>query len=131
MNLCSLFLHPNNTTQSAAIRRDRPTPPRGGGARGGGLVTFVKEDIPFRVVQAYSGDEQYGTECLAVEIQLSQGRRFTLVNIYRAPNRDGGQGRPGFDHIRVPVIPFVMAGDWNAHSPFGMTFILETGGEMP
>ena len=99
------------------IRRDRPTPPRGGGARGGGLMTFVKEDLPHRLVDAYSGDEHHGTECLAVEIQLSQGRKLTLVNIYRAPNREGGQGRPSFDHIRVPVTPFVFAGDWNAHSP--------------
>ena len=101
----------------AVIRRDRPTPPQGGGSRGGGLLTFVKEDIPYRLVNAYSGPEERGTECLAVEIQLSQGRRLTLVNVYRAPVRDQGQGRPGFDHIRVPVTPFVMAGDFNAHSP--------------
>ena len=80
-------------------------------------MTFVKEDIPFRVVEAYSGDEQYGTECLAVEIQLCQGRGFTLVNIFRAPYREGGQGRPSLDHIRVPVTPFVLTADWNAHSP--------------
>ena len=99
----------------AAIRRDRPTPTRGG-SRAGGLMTFVKEDIPYRVVNAYSGDEENGTECLAVEIRLDQGRSFTLVNTYRAPTREAGQ-RPSFDHIRVPVTPFVLAGDWNAHSP--------------
>ena len=98
-----------------AIRRDRPTPPRGG-SRAGGLLTYVKEDIPFRVVNGYSGGEENGTECLAVEIRLDQGRSFTLVNIYRAPSREAGQ-RPSFDHIRVPVTPFVIAGDWNAHAP--------------
>ena len=80
-------------------------------------ITFVKKDIPYRVVNAYTGDEEYGTEVLAVEIQLSRGRSFTLVNVYRPPNQWGGQGHPSFDHIRVPVTPFLIAGDLNAHSP--------------
>ena len=110
-------LHPSASDPSlpgyAAIRRDRPS----GGPIGGGLMTFVKKDIPYRVVNAYAGDEEYGTEVLAVEIQLSRGRSFTLVNVYRPPNRGGGQGHPSFDHIRVPVTPFLIAGDFNAHSP--------------
>ena len=110
-------LHPSARDPSlpgyVVVRRDRPS----GGPVGGGLMTFVKKDIPHRVVNAYSGDEEYGTEVLAVEIQLSRGRCFPLVNVYRPPNRGGGQGHPSFDHIRVPVTPFLMAGDFNAHSP--------------
>ena len=101
----------------SVVRRDRPAPVTGGGPRGGGLLTFVKEDIPFRLVKAYQGNGDEGLEALAVEIQLSHGGRFTLVNVYRPPNRLGGQGPPSFDHIRVPVTPFLMAGDWNAHAP--------------
>ena len=99
------------------LRRDRPILPGRGGSRGGGLLTFVKEDIPHRLVDAYLDGGREDIECLAVEIQLSHGRRFTLVNTYRAPSREGGQDRPSFDNIRVPVTPFVIAGDLNAHSP--------------
>ena len=99
------------------IRQDRPLPPGGRGARGGGLLTLVKEDIPYRLVDTFLDGGGAGMEGLAVEIQLSQGRSFTLVNIYRPPSREGGQGRTSFDCIRVPVTPFVIAGDLNAHSP--------------
>ena len=100
-----------------AIRRDRPIVPGGGGSRGGGLLTYVKEDIPFRLVDAYSDGRVDDLEGLAVEIQLDQGRSFTLVNVYRPPSREGGQGVTNFDLIRVPVTPFVIVGDLNAHSP--------------
>ena len=113
----------------AAIRRDRPTPTRGG-SRAGGLMTFVKEDIPYRVVNAYSGDEENGTECLAVEIRLDQGRSFTLVNTYRAPTREAGQ-RPSFDHIRVPVTPLSWLVTSMLIPPCGTTLSLAIGGGSP
>ena len=62
-----------------------------GNARGGGLITFVRKDIPFRRVEAFRpGVREEGLEALAVEIRLGKGRSFTCTNVYRPPVREGG-----------------------------------------
>jgi hypothetical protein len=51
----------------SAIRRDRPPNP---GGQGGGLLTYVKADIPFCQIPAYREEEVAdGLEAHAVEIQ--------------------------------------------------------------
>jgi hypothetical protein len=64
----------------SAIRRDRP-PNRGG--RGGGLLTYVKADIPFCQIPAYREKEVTdGLEALAVEIQRGARGKFVVTNLY-------------------------------------------------
>jgi len=88
-----------------AIRRDRPADRP---TRGGGLLTYVKADIPFRQVPAYRREEVAdGLEALAVEIQRGvslslltyifppSGREFRVVSTqgrlgYRLPNSSLG-----------------------------------------
>ena len=102
----------------AAVRRDRPLAPGGAGGRGGGLLTFVRHDIAFRTVSAYQRVDAVGKlEALAVEIPLSPGGNFTIVNIYNPPARGLGAANSGIQSLRVPVAPFIVAGDFNAHSP--------------
>jgi hypothetical protein len=67
-------LNPANPTPTllgySVIRRDQP-PARGGG---GGLLTYVKADIPFCQIPAYREEEVAGgLEALAVEIQRGLG----------------------------------------------------------
>jgi hypothetical protein len=95
------------------------------GVRGGGLLTYVKADIPFRQIPAYHEEEVTdGLEALAVEIQ--RGARGKS-NLYMPPIREGGQGgfNPGV--IRVPATQFLLGGDFNAHCPSGMTPSPEMG----
>ena len=85
-------LLPSDKTPSlpgyTAVRRDRPPAPGGAGAgsRGGGLITFVKKDIAFRPAKAYHREDDVGRlEAQAVEIPLSPGGHFTVVNVYNPP----------------------------------------------
>ena len=117
-------LLPSDRTPSlpgyAAVRRDRPPAPGGAGvgARGGGLLTFVKKDIAFRPTKAYTREEDVGRlEAQAVEIPLSPGGHFTVVNVYNPPARGLVDPSSGVQSLRVPVAPFIVTGDFNAHSP--------------
>ena len=117
-------LIPSDKTPSlpgyTAVRRDRPPAPGGAGAgsRGGGLITFVKKDIAFRPTKAYTREDDVGQlEAQAVEIPLSPGGQFTVVNVYNPPVRGPVNPSSGVQFLRVPVAPFIVAGDFNAHSP--------------
>ena len=119
-------LLPSDRTPSlpgyAAVRRDRPPTPGGAGvgARGGGLITFVKKDIAFRPTKAYHREDNVGRlEAQAVEIPLSPRGQFTVVNVYNPPGRGLVDPSSGIQSLRVPEAPFIVAGDFNAHSPFG------------
>ena len=70
----------------AVARKDRSA-----GPRGGGLLTYVKNDLPFNEVAAFRDGEEGGTlEALAVEILTGRRKRFTLVNAYAPPVRRSG-----------------------------------------
>jgi hypothetical protein len=100
----------------SAIRRDQPRVP--GGRRGGsGLLTYVKVDIPFCQIPAYSEEEVVrGLEVLAVEIQRGARGKFVITNLYMPPIREGGQGGFNPGAIRVPAAQVLLGGDFNAHS---------------
>jgi hypothetical protein len=67
----------------SAVRHDQPPNP---GGRGGGLLTYVKADIPFRQIPAYRGEEVAGgLEALAVEIQRGARGKFAVTNLYMPP----------------------------------------------
>ena len=100
----------------STVRLDRP--PSQGGTRGGGLLTFVRQDIPYRQVESFRrGADGAGLEALTVELKTSEGGCVTLTNVYRPPVRDDNQADLGVRALRIPRSDFVIAGDLNAHDP--------------
>jgi len=99
----------------ASLRRDRPSALRGAGSRGGGLLIFIKEDLPFREVEAFRQEDRGSLEALAVEIPAEDGVRCVLVNVYAPPVRQGGLN-PNWSSLVVSQNR-IFAGDWNCHSP--------------
>ena len=85
------------------VRQDRPRSGMGG-ARGGGLVTLVKEDIPYRQCSAVRDAADSALESLAVVVPVGGGERLTLVNVYCPPSRrpQGEDGAAGFDPATLP-----------------------------
>ena len=72
----------------STVRLDRP--PARGGTRGGGLLTFVRQDIPFRQVQSFRRDaDGEGLEALTVELKTAGRSCVTVTNVYRPPVREG------------------------------------------
>jgi hypothetical protein len=88
------------------------------GVGGGGLLTYVKADIPFCQIPAYREEEVAdGLEALAIEIQRGARGKFVITNLYMPPIREGGQGGFNPGAIRVPATQFLLGGNFNAHSP--------------
>ena len=106
----------------AALRRDRPIGPGGARVRGGGLLIYIKDCLPFYEVPAFREGTVVGKlEALAVELRIGKrGERFTLVNVYFPPVRTGDRAtrREGFDpNVLVASRRHLIGGDWNCHSP--------------
>ena len=99
----------------ASVRRDRPSGSAAGG-RGGGLLTYVKEDIPFRVTEAYRPHAEVGVvEAQAIEVRTGRGERLVISNVYVPPPR--GADAAGFDPEVLSVSDrHIFGGDFNAHS---------------
>ena len=97
----------------ATCRKDRPARV-GVSARGGGLVTFIKLDIPFSETSAFrEGSFPGSLEALAVRVRVSHHDWLTVVNVYNPPV---GQDRGPFSSLISSPWHF-FGGDWNAHSP--------------
>ena len=68
----------------STVRLDRP--PTLGGTRGGDLLTFVRQDIPFRQVESFRRDANgEGLEALTVELKTAGRSYVTVANVYRPP----------------------------------------------
>lgn len=90
------------------IREDRV------GGPGGGLVTFIKENVPYQRLPSVQKD---GTEIQKIRIRLSRNKWMTVANVYCPPNNDvGGDNRT----LRMDLLPCgdndIIGGDLNAHS---------------
>ena len=88
--------------------------------RGGGLLTLVREDVPYREVTPVRASEGSALESLSVVVPVGDGDALTLVNVYCPPARRGqGEDRvAGFDPASLPCHRGVLiGGDLNAHSP--------------
>ena len=110
---------PTPTRRSLDLQRFGWTAlPQGGGTRGGGLLTFVRQDIPFRQVQSFRRDaDGEGLEALTVELKTAGRSCVTVTNVYRPPVREGDQGDLGVRALRIPQSNFVIGGDLNAYDP--------------
>ena len=63
------------------VRQDRPS--KGpGAARGGGLLTLVREDVPFRKLSPVRPSGGSALESLSIEVPVGGGDKLTIVNVY-------------------------------------------------
>ena len=94
----------------ATIRKDREV------GRGGGLVTFIKEDIPFTVIDHSNGVPNSLLEILMTDNQAPSMHRLTFVNVYCPPTRGSNYGHE-FCTTELPSEKNVfIGGDLNVHS---------------
>jgi endonuclease/exonuclease/phosphatase family metal-dependent hydrolase len=116
----SKLLEKNRTPQFqgySAIRRDRHAEGGTGERRGGGLLTYVKEDIPFSAVELSEAPVGSLLERLCVEIRAGQEGRLRITNVYCPPIR-GETAASAFNTCGLPASKRdIVLGDLNAHSP--------------
>ena len=59
----------------------------------GGLLTFVRQDIPFCQVESFQRDANAeGLEALTVQLKTAGHSCVTVTNMYHPPFREGNQG---------------------------------------
>jgi len=95
-----------------AVRRDRPSD-RVNPTHGGGLLTYVKEDVPYSETHVFRAGTLPGSlEALGIRVRLSHRKWITVVNVYSPPRR---QEDRGFNSL-ICSPNHLFFGDWNAHS---------------
>lgn len=99
----------------AVIRKDRPLSPQGAPVKGGGLLTLVKDDLPFREVAAFRGGDVGGIEAQAIKVDLGPGGELVCTNVYVPPSRAVDALAVGPDVLLLSRRHFI-GGDFNAHS---------------
>lgn len=96
-----------------AEHRHRP-----GGGLGGGLVTYIKSDVPYTRSEAYRDEGNYSgrMEALSISVKDKGGERYKFVNVYSPPTRVSGQhSAEGMDQL-ICSKHTLFAGDLNCHS---------------
>ena len=92
----------------STLRQDRV------GGTGGGLLTFIRNEIAF---ERLPGSQKDGTEIQRCRIKFSKNRWATIANVYCPPNNSLGNTTTT---LRTDLLPSdaqsVIAGDLNAHS---------------
>jgi len=98
-----------------AVRRDRAVSATSTIGGAGGLITYIREDVPFTEVSAYKPGAQPGAlEATAVKVRTQRDEWITLVNVYSPPGRSRvGEFNPS---ILSSSQSHLLAGDFNCHS---------------
>uniref|UniRef100_A0A1I8HE60 Reverse transcriptase domain-containing protein n=1 Tax=Macrostomum lignano TaxID=282301 RepID=A0A1I8HE60_9PLAT len=98
------------------VRKDRRTLRSSETYKGGGLLTLIRQEIPFRRLKGWSGGTVEGCR---IVINLSAKQRLVLTNIYRPPiRRNAGadcREHPDIDLWLKPHQREIIAGDFNLH----------------
>ncbi|PAA87688.1 hypothetical protein BOX15_Mlig033504g5 [Macrostomum lignano] len=99
------------------VRKDRREIRRSERARGGGLITLIKHNIPFKRLTAWKGNI---TEGLRTIVDISKKERIVITNVYRPPIRTV-EGEDDRDRDSVwdwmsPDRREIILGDFNLHS---------------
>eukprot|EP01064_Diplonema_japonicum_P018345 TRINITY_DN2703_c0_g1_i6.p1 TRINITY_DN2703_c0_g1~~TRINITY_DN2703_c0_g1_i6.p1 ORF type:complete len:1384 (+),score=280.05 TRINITY_DN2703_c0_g1_i6:2835-6986(+) len=102
-----------------SYRRDRLTPVTDGTAtRGGGIVTYVRDDLASEEVPHVLPAGDCVTERLDVRISCEKREPITLSNVYLTPV-SASRGTRDPEYLRPGSLPMgkntVIAGDFNAH----------------
>ena len=102
------------------IRQDRPQLKGNEKNRGGGVITGIKDDTPFRKVRLNIKDvEDNNTESITIEVPTHDGRKIRITNIYVPPIRNTARDNrvEVFNLRHWPSKEFdLILGDTNAHS---------------
>ena len=94
----------------STVRKDRDV------GMGGGLVTFIKEDIPFITVNHSHGLPDSKLEALIIDLNPATLHRMTCVNVYRPPSRRAHQVQD-FSTSELPTAQnIIIGGDLNVHA---------------
>ena len=84
-------------------------------SNGGGLLVYVKEDIPSKQLKSFKFEDDM--ECIGFEINLRK-KKWALFSIYRPPTQSQsyflGQLSTAIDHFSDKYENFVVVGDFNA-----------------
>ena len=83
-------------------------------ARGGGLYTFLKDDVIFEPV---SGEMKDATEQITIRVKMGKNDWVNLTNVYIPPHNSTGQDviRPALEIIPTSESS-IICGDFNGHS---------------
>ncbi|KAJ9438215.1 L1Tc protein [Diplonema papillatum] len=104
------------------FRRDR-----GGDARGGGVLIFVRTSLLATEIPPPDIDADSSLDCVAVEITRIGLPPLRVYNVYRPPRKEGRdlcmEPFPMDDHV-------VIAGDLNVHHPDWSRGAENTGGKI-
>ena len=94
----------------STIRKDRDV------GMGGGLVTFIKEDIPLIAVNHSHGLPDSKLEALIIDLNPATLHRMTCVNVYRPPSSRAHQDHD-FSTSELPTAQnIIIGGDLNVHA---------------
>ena len=97
-------------TGYATVRKDRDV------GMGGGLITFIKDDIPFIAVNHALGLPESKLEALIIDVNPDSLHRMTCVNVYRPPSRRAEQ-RQDFSTSELPTAQnVIIGGDFNVYA---------------
>ena len=94
----------------ATIRKDRDV------GRGGGLISFIKEDIPFTVIDHSNGVSNSMLDILMTDIQAPDLNRMTLMNVYCPPSRGLNHGNKFCTTELTSEKNVIIGGDLNVDS---------------
>src|SRR6188508_3100955 len=89
---------------------------------GGGLVTFIKNDISFTPITSPKLTDKSHIESQSISISLSKNEKLTLTNLYIPPRNSTVSQEPDNNHITSLLTQLtatknsLIAGDINAHS---------------
>ena len=116
----SKLMEKNSTPQLSgftAVRRDRGARDGSAERRGGGLLTYVKTDIPYTVVDLPDASVGSLLERLTVEVRAGSEGRLRITNVYCPPTRGEASGAEFSTNGLPGSKRNIILGDLNAHSP--------------
>ena len=94
----------------STVRKDRYV------GMGGGLVTFIKEDIPFIAVNHSQGLPDYKLEALIIDLNPATLHHMTCVNVYRPSSRRAHHVQD-FSTSELPMAQnIIIGGDLNVNA---------------
>ena len=94
----------------ATVRNDR------GEGRGGGLITFIKDDIPYTIIEHTQAVQNSLLEILMIQLNSSSLKLMICANLYCPPTRGEMHGRELFTSELPADKNTIIGGDLNAHS---------------
>ena len=93
----------------STVRKDR------GIGRGGGLITFIKEDLPFTIINTPAVENSL-LEILSIELRTKSFNKMLISNVYCPPARGASIGNE-FNMSELPSdLNSLTGGDLNAHT---------------